>query len=344
MSSIFTTTPRQTRRMVRRCFFSQVVPFVQSHPGIGKSAIMHNLADELNLEMLDVRLSMADPTDLSGFPMMKGDFATFAPFDMFPTEQRPLPEGKSGWLLFFDEFNSAPKSVQAAAYKIILDKMVGMHRLHSNVVMAAAGNLATSKAIVNPLSTAMQSRLVHLEMECNFGEWMQDVALANHYDPRIIAYLNQYPDKLMDFRPDHQDKTFSCPRTWEFMNRLIKNEEVEDVDIPLYAGTITSTTAAEFVEFTKVFHNLVRIEQVIANPTGVTIPGDISSQWATVARIGGLADEDNLGKIIPFFNRFPMQFRILGLRMILAKNASWLNHPAMVDSAVSLSKYLWTDK
>ncbi len=45
-----------------------------------------------------------------------------------------------GWLLFFDEMADAPPSLQSLAYKIILDKMVGNHKLHSKVRMVAAGN------------------------------------------------------------------------------------------------------------------------------------------------------------------------------------------------------------
>src|SRR5690606_8713131 len=132
-----------------------------------------------------------------------------APFaDLFPTEDTPVPEGFDGWGLFLDEFNSAPKGVQAAAYKLTLDRMTGQHKLHERVAMVLAGNLSTDRAITNPISTAMQSRVVHLLMEINFEEWYYDVALKENYDPRIIAFLNYKNSYLMDFRPDHNENTF----------------------------------------------------------------------------------------------------------------------------------------
>ena len=99
-----------------------------------------------------------------------------------------------------------------ASYKIMLDHMVGMNKLHECVFKGAAGNLQSDRAIVNPLSTAMQSRVIHLKMEARFDDWLRDVALPQNYDSRIIAFLSMYPSKLMDFRPDHEDETFSCPR------------------------------------------------------------------------------------------------------------------------------------
>ena len=127
MTNIYSSTPRQVRKFVERCFNAGLPPFVKSSPGIGKSAIMKQLAKDYNLELIDIRLSMCDPTDLNGLPCFneKTGKAEFRPFDMFPVKGTPLPPGKNGWLMFFDEFNSAPKSIQAASYKIMLDHMVG---------------------------------------------------------------------------------------------------------------------------------------------------------------------------------------------------------------------------
>jgi hypothetical protein len=145
-----------------------------------------------------------------------------------------------GWLLFLDEANAAPRSVQASAYKLVLDRMVGQHSLHDHVAISMAGNLATDRAIVQPLSTAMQSRVVHIELQADFEEWLEDVAFKEGYDERIIAFLSQWPGKLMDFKADHHDKTFCCPRTWEFVNRLIQGRQELDSIQSLLGGTITS--------------------------------------------------------------------------------------------------------
>lgn len=342
MTDIYRCTPRQVRKYICDCLEAGLVPFVTSSPGMGKSTIMHDIANEFGLKMLDHRLSTSAPEDLSGLPRFGNDgLAYFAPFaDLFPIEGTPLPKDKEGWMLFLDEFNSAPKSVAAAAYKLILDRMVGQHKLHPNVVVTAAGNLSTDRAIVNPMSTAMQSRLVHLEMEVSFEEWLYDVALPQGYDRRIIAFLSQYNSKLMDFRPDHQEKTFCCPRTWDFLNRLIKDKPLSDDKAPLLAGTITSGTAVEFLQFTKVYEHMVPLRDILAHPDTCQVPQDNSLKWATISFMMEKVTDANFEDLCTYANRFTMDFRILFYRSVMIRHGHLRQHPAFVKAMGALSRYL----
>ena len=78
-----------------------LVPFITGSPGIGKSSIIKSIADEFNLELIDFRLTTAEPVDLQGMPNFTQDGkAYYAPFDVFPLETDPLPKGKDGWILF----------------------------------------------------------------------------------------------------------------------------------------------------------------------------------------------------------------------------------------------------
>ena len=128
--------------------------FLQGSPGVGKSSIIKRVADENMLEVIDLRLSQCDITDLNGLPKFENGKAAFQPFDLFPLRDTPIPAGKQGWLLFLDELNAAQKPVQVAAYKLILDRMVGNHHLHNNLRIVCAGNLATDNAVVEDLSSA----------------------------------------------------------------------------------------------------------------------------------------------------------------------------------------------
>lgn len=341
-TEIYRCTPRQIRKYACQVLEAGLVPYVQSSPGMGKSSIMRSIADEFGLVMIDHRLSTSAPEDLSGLPTFDArGMAKFAPFaDLFPLKDTAVPRGKHGWMLFLDEFNAASKSVAAAAYKLILDRMVGQHSLHQNVVMTAAGNLSTDRAITNPLSTAMQSRLVHLEMEISFEEWLYDVALPQNYDSRIIAFLSQYNSKLMDFRPEHQEKTFCCPRTWEFTNRLIKGKEVSDHSAPLLAGTITSGVAVEFVQFTKVYNEMISLRDILGDPEHCRLPGDTSLKWVTIAHMMEKVDQANFGDLCTYANRFTLDFRILFYRSTLIRNPDLRQHPSFAKAMSELARYL----
>ncbi|RWB40498.1 MAG: ATP-binding protein [Mesorhizobium sp.] len=339
----YTCTPRQIRRFIIRCMRARRVPFIKSSPAMGKSAIVASVADEYGLFLIDHRLSTSAPEDLSGLPHFENGIAKFAPFDTFPTEDTPLPEGKQGWLLFLDEFNSASKAVQAAAYKLVLDRMVGLKKLHPRVVIVCAGNLASDRAIVNPIGTAMQSRLVHLKMVLSHDEFMEDVAFAKGWDNRIIAFLNFNKGALHDFRPDHNDETFCSPRTWEFMNDLIQGEEVREEDAALYAGTITSGTAVEFITFTKVFNELPKIQNIVKDPLGTDLPKDSSTKWAVITHLADQANDDNFGAITEYVARLGGDYRILFFRGLRIRKPELQKHPAFRKALVELSRYFHDD-
>lgn len=341
--SAFTCTPRQTKKFIIRCMRAGLVPFIQSSPAMGKSAIVASIAREYNLELIDHRLSTSAPEDLSGLPHFENGRASFLPFDMFPIEGTPLPEGKQGWILFLDEFNSGSKMVQAAAYKLVLDRMVGQHRLHPNVCIVCAGNLSTDRAIVNPISTAMQSRLVHLTMELDFQEFLEDVAFPNKWDSRIIAYLSYRPNLLHDFRPDHNDKTFCAPRTWEFVNKLIQDNEIRDEDAPLYAGAITSGVAVDFIQFTKVFESLPKISEIEKNQSEVPIPQDSAARYATITHLLEHVNDDNFNAIVQYITRMSAEFRVLFFRGLMIQRPELKKHQAFRTAMIDLSKYLHDD-
>lgn len=346
---LYRCTPRQVRKFVIECLSAGLVPFVRSSPGMGKSAIMRSISKEQRLKLIDHRLSTSAPEDLSGLPTFQTvhgiTSAAFVPFaDLFPLESTPIPHddhGKmEGWMLFLDEFNSASKSVQAASYKLVLDRMTGQNKLHERCVITAAGNLSTDRAIVNSLSTAMQSRMVHLEMEINFEEWLYDVALAENYDSRIIAFLSQFPSKLMDFRPDHQEQTFCCPRTWEFVNALIKGKEVTDEKTLLLGGTITSGVAVDFVQFTKVFHNMITVKEIMADPDKCPVPDNANTKWAVISHMMEKVDANNFDQLARYADRFSADFRILFYRSTLVRHPTLRTHSAFARAMSSLARYL----
>lgn len=334
--------PRKARELVIRALKAEKVPFLRASPGVGKSSIAKSIAKEFELELVDVRLSMIDVTDFTGLPYFKDGFAHFAPFqELFPVRGMELPKGKKGWLLFLDEFNSAPRAIQAASYKLILDRMVGQQYLHDNVFVMCAGNLATDRAITTELSTAMQSRLLHIEMEPNFKEWLEDIAIPQGYDSRIIAFLNENPSSLMDFRPDHDEHTFNCPRTWEFMNDLIKDIPVTKEDAALYAGTITSGSALGFIAFCELTEHMISIAQILADPSGSTVPSDSSLKWAIISSMMEKVTVDNFEKLSIYANRFGLDFKVLFYRYIILRHPELRHEKPFTDALTTLSTYLY---
>lgn len=341
-TNMYASNARKIAEFIHIALHANLVPFIKSSPGVGKSSIVAKVAEECNCKLIDHRLSTSMPEDLTGLPHFnsKGE-AVFAPFsELFPLDDCELPPGKDGWIVFLDEINHASREVRAAAYKLILDRMVGQRKLHPNVRIVAAGNLTTDKAFATTESTAMQSRLVTLNMAVDFEVWLYDVAIPQKYDKRIIAFLSQFPSLLMDFNPSHKEETFCAPRTWEFVNRVVQVADVNNGILPMLAGTITSGVAVQFIQFCQVYHSLVTVQQILASPESLPVPGDLNTRWAVISIMMEAVTANNLDALSIYADRFDMSMRILFYRYLMKTNGNLRRHPAFIRALIHLDSYL----
>ena len=92
-------TLKDVKPFVIRTLQAGICPMLWSSPGCGKSSLYKQIANEYNLELIDIRLTSIDPTDLNGFGTIQNGIAKYIPFDTFPLESTPLPKGKDGWLI-----------------------------------------------------------------------------------------------------------------------------------------------------------------------------------------------------------------------------------------------------
>jgi len=304
---------------------AHLVPFIQSSPGVGKSSLAHQIAEKYKLEVIDIRLSQCDPADLNGMPFVSKDaqghdITSYLPINIWPLEGKPLPKGKEGWLILLDELNSAPLSVQAASYKLILDRMVGMHKLHKRALIMAAGNLSTDKAIVHRMGTAMQSRLIHFTITVDKDAWIK-WADANGIDYRVKSFIHFKPQALHNFNPNHQEETFSCPRTWQFVSQLIKPMETFNLDkIPLVAGAIGEGMAREFYSYVKMFGEIPDINSILKDPENVHFGDDPSMHYALSGLISYHLSPKNIDKLMKFIYRLNIDFQVITLKSAIARD------------------------
>lgn len=324
-----------------------LVPFMKGSPAIGKSSIGHELAKDFNLKIIDLRLSQCDPTDLLGFPRVNAEGrGSYAPMETFPIEGQDLPKDAqgnqmNGWLLFLDEMNSASREVQAASYKLVLDRMVGTKNLHKKVAILAAGNKETDGAIVEPMSTALQSRLVHMELVINTTEWL-DWAAHNQFDPTITSFIGWKEEMLYSFRPDHTDDTYASPRTWEFANRFLKGKSTSDpLMMKKLAGTLSEGVAREFIGYSKVMNNLPTLTQIMADPLGMNIPTDLSTTWALSGMLASKMDDKNAAVLMQCLQRLPIELQVFGLRDAIRRTPTLKKHNAIVQWVVKNGQELF---
>jgi len=308
---------------------SKLTPMLVGSPGIGKSDIVKATAKKHKLKLIDIRLAQSDPTDLNGFPTLQDDHTRmdYAPPKTFPLEHLDeVPNGYEGWLIFLDEINAAPPAIQAAAYKLVLDRQIGQYNLHKRVAIVCAGNKTTDKAIVNRLSTAMQSRMIHLNLRVDTDSWL-DWANINTIDHRVISFIKFRPELLHKFNPSHADDTFASPRTWEFLSKIISDKKkFTSTDHAILVGTVGEGPATEFKAFCEVYKDLPTVEQMLQNPGIISIPKEPGHQYAMTTLISHNSNNATITPLMVVIKKLPVEFQVVVLKDIYALSPELKEH------------------
>ena len=235
-------------------------------PGVGKSQAVRELASEIGaatgktVKVTDVRLLLFNPIDLRGIPTANQD-KTLAVWLKPQIFQMDESDGVIN-ILFLDELSAAPQSVQAAAYQITLDRVVGEHRLPENCIVIAAGNRTTDKSVAFKMPKALANRVLHIEVEGSFNSW-RDWAVRSGLNEKVISFLSFRRDYLMGFDGSNDDLAFATPRSWEMVSNLL-NTVSDDVDkmYPLIAGLVGCGVAVEFRSFASVSDRLPDVKDI----------------------------------------------------------------------------------
>ena len=286
--------------------------FIWGPPGIGKSSIVKDIANRNNLEFIDLRLSLLDPTDLKGIPFFdpnskKGVWASpsFLPHDK-----------DSKGILFLDEINSAPPAVQASAYQLVLDRKVGEYELPKGWSIIAAGNRENDRGVVYKMPPPLANRFVHLEMDVDIDEWKK-WAYNNNIEDILIAYLSYSPESLFRFDPNNLQKAFATPRSWSFVDKILKSPLPVELYIDGISSAVGEEEAVNFVSFMQVAKNLPNIDEILqgANPT---TPTDAKLLTVLITGIiSALKKSQNnqaLDNVIDYSMTLPSEFAVMMIK------------------------------
>ncbi|DAB41192.1 MAG TPA: ATPase [Sulfurovum sp. UBA12169] len=245
-------------KVVSRLIEKKLPVFIWGAPGIGKSSVVKQIANEKALEFFDLRLSLLDPTDLKGIPFFNADTkeGVWAKPSFLPSR----PESKG--ILFLDEINTAPPAVQASAYQLILDRKVGEYELPEGWSVVAAGNRENDRGVVYKMPPPLANRFVHFEMEADFNDW-KTWAFKAGIESSIIAYLAYDKSMLFTFDPTSNEKSFATPRSWEYVDTIIKSAIEADLILDSISGAVGREATVGYLSFKKVMNQLPDLSSIL---------------------------------------------------------------------------------
>lgn len=290
-------------------------------PGVGKSQAVRQIAAEIEstgkkVAVTDVRLLLFNPIDLRGIPTANADrtLAVWLKPQIFQMDESKDTVN----ILFLDEISAAPQSVQAAAYQITLDRVVGEHKLPENCIVIAAGNRTTDKSVAFKMPKALSNRLMHIEVETSFTSWKK-WAVQNGINDKVIGFLSFRQSYLMCFDASTNDLAFATPRSWEMVSNILNyiDGDLEN-SYQLIAGLVGTGVAIEMRTWAKVYRELPDIKDIFDGKMPI-MPKGTDAMYALTASMTAYAREHRedmkaIANSIAYANTMPPDFSVVLLK------------------------------
>ena len=279
-TTLRTVTPNGAKKSILRAFNKKRPLFMWGPPGIGKSDIVHQIGEQMEALVIDIRLSLWEPTDIKGIPYFdpqQSKMVWGAPSELPDAELA----SKHKWIiLFLDEMNSAAPSVQAAAYQLILNRKVGQYTLPDNVLIIAAGNRESDKGVTFRMPAPLANRFVHLELAVNFDDWFT-WAIDNKIHQDVVGYLTFSKKDLYDFDPRSPSRSFATPRSWSFVSELLEDNDSDDMTTTdLVSGSVGEGLAVKFMAHRRVAATMPNPTDILAGKVGELKTKEISAMYS----------------------------------------------------------------
>lgn len=320
-------------------------------PGVGKSQAVRQIAQAVSLKtgklpkVTDVRLLLFNPIDLRGIPVadITKSFAVWLKpkiFDMDPSDDVVN-------FLFLDEITAAPPSVQAAAYQITLDRVIGEHKLPDNCYVICAGNRTTDKSVAYKMPKALANRLCHFVVEIDFTSWKK-WAEQHDIDYRVVNFLSKRRDLLSSFDASSEDVAFATPRSWEMVSSILTAGNYSNLKkcFPLIAGLVGTGVATEFVAWCETNAYIPDIDSIV-NGTASFVPNTTDGVFATVQVMvhyvkTHVTNDRGIENCVEYAKRFSPDVTALFFKHLSTINKNLLLKRSISDWIKSHARYFYS--
>jgi hypothetical protein len=170
--------------------------------GVGKSQLVEQAAEKLGIGFLVRDLSLLEPPDLTGLPVVKNGQTGYAPPSFLPTS------GKG--ILAFEELNRAEKYMMSPCLQLLTARCLNDYKLPKGWLPVAAINPDSEGYDVRPLDPALLSRFIRIAVEANVASWLT-WADAHGIHQGVRRYVAAVPDIF----------AATNPRAWAYVSDLI---------------------------------------------------------------------------------------------------------------------------
>lgn len=198
-------------------------------PGIGKTAIMQQIANECGIGIVSYTITHHTRQSAVGLPVIlqknfQGKEYSITQYTMSEIiasvyskiEETSCSEG----ILFIDEINCVSETLVPTMLQFLQNKTFGTHQVPDGWIIVAAGNPVEYNRSAREFDIVTLDRVKKINIEPDFEIW-KEYAYSRCLHPGIISFLNIHNDYFYHIENNASGVSFATARGWDDLSSIL---------------------------------------------------------------------------------------------------------------------------
>ncbi|MCD7950398.1 MAG: AAA family ATPase [Erysipelotrichaceae bacterium] len=213
--------------------------FLVGAPGIGKTAIIEQIAQELHIGLVSYSITHHTRQSALGLPYIQEeefDGQTYRASEYTMSEiiasiyHKMKETGIREGILFLDEINCVSETLAPSMLQFLQYKVFGQHRIPEGWIVVTAGNPPQYNQSVREFDMVTEDRLKRIDIEPDYSVW-KNWAINEDIHPCILSYLDIRNDQFYKVENTIDGRSFVTPRGWSDLSIMMKLYELNHIEI-----------------------------------------------------------------------------------------------------------------
>lgn len=293
----------------------QTVVSLEGEPGLGKTAVVSQVAEDLGIGFASESAPLLDPATSGGMPVPDVEalilkWATDARWPRVDTH------GERG-ILLIDELPQALPMVQAALSGLIWGRTLGSYTLPDGWMIVVTGNLKSNRAATHSVPQHIKGRLERYHVTPSLAS-TKAYWKAKSLNQVVLAYLSQHPDNLSTF--DANAELYGSGRGWEKVSAIFDTVEDPTLRKVRIQATVGVALGEHFEQFVNSLENLPKYGAIVRDPTRCKIVEDQGDAFALLAGLASQGKAEDVVALVAYVQRYTPELQATFVQYAEEKN------------------------
>lgn len=213
--------------------------FLLGAPGIGKTAIMEQVAQEMGIALVSYSMTHHTRQSALGLPFIahktyggkEYDISEYTMSEIIAAIYETMEEsGIREGILFLDEINCVSETLAPAMLQFLQYKIFGRHQVPEGWVIVTAGNPPEYNKSVREFDVVTMDRLKVMEVEADYRTW-KEYALEHHLHSAVLNFLDLKKEYFYHMEITAKGRSYVTARGWEDLSEILCHYEEESLKV-----------------------------------------------------------------------------------------------------------------